>query len=209
MKRTAVILATLLIATSAFSHAGHAHVYMGTVTALHGDGRFTVKTTEGKEVTIRTTSKTAFTPQRSALTVGGRVVVRMLTDGKTAASVRMSAAAAPVASVPALIDALRAAGFKVRSAGTLDQPFFSVPAQVFVVGEDDLQVYTFQSAADAENAAKKVSPTGGTIGTTAMHWMAPPHFFRRGRLIALHLGHSQKVLAEMKRLLGEPFAGHD
>src|SRR5262249_54172545 len=88
----------LLAATAAFAHAGHMHTYMGTVTMMHGDGEFMMKTTDGKDLTIKTTVKTAFThsdnhaAKLSELAVGMRVVVKMNTDGKTAASVKMSAA---------------------------------------------------------------------------------------------------------------------
>src|SRR6266498_124871 len=87
----------LLVSASAFAHAGHVHTYMGTVTMLHGDCEFLMKTTAGKDITIKTTDKTTFTHSDnhvatlSELAVGMRVVVKMNTDGKTAASVKMSA----------------------------------------------------------------------------------------------------------------------
>ena len=107
----------------------------------------------------------------------------------------------------AVADALRAAGLELKSAGTLQQPFFSVPAQVFTVDGSDLQIYAFGSASEAENAAKKVASDGGSIGTTAMAWMAPPHFFRQDRLVAIYIGSSAKTLAELQRILGPQFAG--
>jgi len=91
------ILLLLLAATTAFAHAGHVHTYMGTVTMLHGGGEFMMKTTDGKNITIRTTSKTKFmhaddrAAKVSDVAVGTRIVVKMSTDGKTAASVKMSA----------------------------------------------------------------------------------------------------------------------
>ncbi len=89
-------LVLLLAAAAAFAHAGHAHTYMGSVTMLHDDGSFMMKTTEEKEITVLTSKDTAYTHadgravQRSELAVGMRVVVKMSKDGKTAASVTMS-----------------------------------------------------------------------------------------------------------------------
>ena len=94
----AVSVLLLFAAAPAFAHAGHAHSYMGSVTMLHGGGEFMMKTTDGKDLTIKTTDKTKFThsdnhvAKLSELAVGMRVVVKMNTDGKTAASVKMSAA---------------------------------------------------------------------------------------------------------------------
>jgi hypothetical protein len=92
---TAVVL--FLAVTSAFAHAGHAHTYSGTVTTLHSSTEFTIKTIDGKDVTITSTPETAWlhadghTAEQSQLAVGSRVVVKMNTDGKTAATVKMSA----------------------------------------------------------------------------------------------------------------------
>ena len=95
-KQLALLAVVAFLATSAFAHAGHAHTYMGTVTMIHSDSEFMIKTTEGKDVTIRTSAKTTYLhsddhpANRSELAVGNRVVVKMNTDGKTAASVKMS-----------------------------------------------------------------------------------------------------------------------
>jgi hypothetical protein len=98
-KRFAISLLLLLAVTSAFAHAGHVHTYMGTVTMLHGEDSFMMKTTDGKDLTIVTSPKTTWLhadnhpAQKSDLAAGQRVVVKMMTDGKTAATVTMSAPA--------------------------------------------------------------------------------------------------------------------
>jgi hypothetical protein len=94
-KLVAVSLFLLLVVTSAFAHAGHIHTYMGSVTMLHGDS-FMMKTTDGKDLTIQTSPKTTWlhaddhAAKSSELAVGQRVVVKMMMDGKTADSVKMS-----------------------------------------------------------------------------------------------------------------------
>lgn len=106
-----------------------------------------------------------------------------------------------------IIAALREAGLTVRDGGTVDQPFFGVPARVYVIDDRDLQLYEFPTATDAESAAAQVAPTGSPIGTTMVTWMEPPHFFRKDRLIVNYIGTSERVLAELQRLLGAQFAG--
>jgi hypothetical protein len=96
MKRFAISLLLLLAFTSAFAHAGHAHTYMGSVTMLHSTTEFMMKTMDGRDLTIRTSPKTTWlhsdnhAARSSELAVGQRVVVKMTTDGKTAASVKLS-----------------------------------------------------------------------------------------------------------------------
>jgi len=106
-----------------------------------------------------------------------------------------------------LVDELRRAGLAVQDAGTVRQPFFSVPARVYQVDGRDLQVYEFATEADAESAASEVAPAGSPIGTTMVTWMAAPHFFRKERLLVNYIGTSDKVLSELQRLLGPQFAG--
>ena len=97
-KFIALLMLLAATATPLFAHAGHAHTYMGTVTMLHGEHAFMMKTTDGKDLTIQTSPKTTWTNQdghvanQGELTVGDRVVVKMTIDGKTAASVKMSPA---------------------------------------------------------------------------------------------------------------------
>src|SRR5450759_1588694 len=87
-KLFAISLFLLLAVTSAFAHAGHVHTYMGSVTMLHGDNAFMMKTTDGKDLTIETSEKTSWlssdnhAAKQSELAVGTRVVVKMSTDGK-------------------------------------------------------------------------------------------------------------------------------
>jgi hypothetical protein len=98
MKKTVAFIVLILIVTaSAFAHAGHMHTYMGTVTMLHGDNAFMIKTTAGKDLMIQTSPETTYLhadnhpAQKSELAPGTRVVVKMSKDGKIAATVKMSA----------------------------------------------------------------------------------------------------------------------
>lgn len=131
----------------------------------------------------------------------------MRTIAAALALLTFACAATPAANQSTIADELRAAGLTVRDAGTVQQPFFRVPAHVLVVNDEDLQLYEFASAADAEAAAATVGPTGSTIGTSQMSWMAPPHWFRKDRTLANFLGSNPKTLAELERIFGKQFAG--
>jgi hypothetical protein len=98
-KASAISLFLVLVVSSVFAHAGHIHTYMGSVTMLHGES-FMMKTTDGKDLTIQTSPETKWrsaddhAAKSSELAVGQRVVVKMMLDGKTADTVKMSAPAA-------------------------------------------------------------------------------------------------------------------
>ena len=96
MTRNALFLSliTLIVASSAFGHAGEIHSYMGTITAT-GD-TFTMKTTDGDEVSFVTSAKTSYRfsdnapAKRSDIATGSRVVVVISKDGRTASSIKIA-----------------------------------------------------------------------------------------------------------------------
>ena len=96
MKRLFVVLASLVVTLSAFAHDVHAHTKMGTVKVVQED-RLVLVMSDGDLETVPLSPATAFLhaddhpATRSELEAGMRVVVKMTSDGKTAASVKMGA----------------------------------------------------------------------------------------------------------------------
>jgi hypothetical protein len=72
---------------------------------------------------------------------------------------------------------------------------------------EDVQVFEYSDATAAEAQAALVSPSGSAVGTTKIHWVGPPHFFKKGRLIVLYVGDDDKVLNALEAVLGRQFAG--
>jgi len=106
-----------------------------------------------------------------------------------------------------LMDALRAAGATVEPIGEVSQPFFSVEGQVINVNGGDVQVYEYESKAEAGEEAALVSQDGSSVGATMITWIATPHFFKTGKLIALYVGDDDAVLTALVSALGPQFAG--
>ncbi|MBI2860367.1 MAG: hypothetical protein HYX91_02520 [Chloroflexi bacterium] len=116
-------------------------------------------------------------------------------------------AAGPVSDYDSLVSALRAAGATVETAGEVEQPFFAVKGRVIKVNGQDVQVFGYRDEAAAGADAAKVSPDGSSIGTTMVSWIAPPHFYRSGKLIALYVGQEQSTISALEGVLGPQFAG--
>jgi len=106
-----LVLTFGLLAGMAMAHGGAEHI-AGTVTAIEGD-HVTVKTTDGKSVTVMVNPKTKYLKDKTAmtkadLTIGTRVVIDATMDAKmkmyTASEVRLGVAAPaakPAATSPA------------------------------------------------------------------------------------------------------------
>jgi hypothetical protein len=104
-----------------------------------------------------------------------------------------------------LLDALRQGGMSVEAAGSLQQPFLSVPGESVKVNNADIQVFEYPDEAAVEGDASKITPDGHIRGAS-IGWMAQPHFYRSGRLLVIYLWTDPAMLAALESALGKPFA---
>jgi hypothetical protein len=108
----------------------------------------------------------------------------------------------------ALLDALRAAGATVVETGDqVEQPFLSPMGQIVQVNGTDVQFFVYDSEEKAVAEAGEISPNGGSTSTSVIEWIATPHFFRLGEVIALYVGDDEALLSILEEVMGEEFAG--
>ena len=116
----------------------------------------------------------------------------------------------PLMDYASLIDNLRTAGVNVESEGEeVDQPFFSVEGRIIKVSGEDVQVFQYGDAAAADAQAALVAPDGSSVGTSKLHWVGPPHFYKKGKLLVLYVGGNAKALKALEAVLGRQFAGKE
>lgn len=112
----------------------------------------------------------------------------------------------PVTDYTSLIDNLRAAGIIVKRAGEVVQPFFSVKGMIIKVRGEDVQVFQYSHKTETDAQAAQVSPDGSTVGTTKIHWIGTPHFYKSEKLLVLYVGDNDNVLKALDDVLGQQFA---
>ena len=113
----------------------------------------------------------------------------------------------PATDYASLIDSLRAGGINAEPEGEVDQPFLSVTGTMIKLHGEDVQVFQYPNAAAVEAQAARVSRDGSAVGTTKLHWIGAPHFYKQGRLLVLYVGDEDKVLKALEAVLGRQFAG--
>lgn len=106
-----------------------------------------------------------------------------------------------------LVNDLRAAGVEVETAGEVSQPFFSAKGKIIKSNGSDVQVFEYETAAAANAAASEVASDGRSIGRSYPSWIAPPHFYKKGKIIVLYLGDNATVMKVLEAALGKQFAG--
>ena len=105
------------------------------------------------------------------------------------------------------MQALRAAGARVKAGETVTQPFFSMPARLVSIEGEGIQVFQYPDAAAAQAQAALVSPDGRQVGSSKPRWVSPPHFYKKANLLILYLGEDEKILKLLDAVLGPQFAG--
>jgi hypothetical protein len=104
----------------------------------------------------------------------------------------------PVTDLASLIANLRATGVGAEPGEEVEQPFFSVTGRMIKVRGEDVQVFQYADAAAVEAQAALVSGNGSAVGTTKPHWIGPPHFYKKGRLLVLYVGDNDQVLRTLE-----------
>lgn len=110
-----------------------------------------------------------------------------------------------------LIDNLRKAGAVVEPGGEVAPDFLSAKRRIISVNDSNVQVWDYDDAAAADAEAALISPDGFSVHTATksktVGWIAPPHFYKAGKLIVLYVGESEAVTVVLERVLGPQFAG--
>jgi len=106
-----------------------------------------------------------------------------------------------------IVNILRATGNKVRVIRTIEQPFMPVEGKVLTVDGEEIQIYEFDSKEATDKVAETISPDGSTVGTTAVAWTAPPHFYRTDKVMVIYAGTDTTTKAAMESAIGPQFAG--
>lgn len=84
-------------------------------------------------------------------------------------------------------------------------------AYTILLNGEPVDVYQFNSTFDATVAAGQMSADGsqqrtGPFSMAEIDWIAPPHFFRVNRVIAMYIGRSDAALIPLRQVMGAPFA---
>ena len=106
-----------------------------------------------------------------------------------------------------LLQGLRSSGLAAQPAGQLSQPFISIPARLIAIDAEHVQVFEYPDEQSARADAAQISADGGRVWNSLILWIAPPHFYRQERVLALYVGDRPDIKATLERLLGRQFAG--
>jgi hypothetical protein len=103
------------------------------------------------------------------------------------------------------IEQLRAEGATVRQIGTIRQPFLPVSGQLVELNREQIQVFVFDSNADAQQSATVISESADDL--SGLTGLITAHFFHEGDSIILYTGNDAETLALLSQVFGDELAG--
>ncbi len=107
----------------------------------------------------------------------------------------------------ALVDSLKNHGIPIRAIGISNPVWFSPKGLYFAMAGDNVQIFEYQEAAEARADVAKVAFSGDSVAGSTIPGKGPTTFYRRGPLIVLVQGDSDRLRTTMEGFLGEPVAG--
>lgn len=93
----------------------------------------------------------------------------------------------------------------------VEKDFLPAARKRMIIGNEVLDIYLFNSNKSMESEAKHID-TGGCgynngIQKINVSWVAIPHFYKKGNIIVQYVGQNEKIISDLKEILGEQFAG--
>jgi hypothetical protein len=122
----------------------------------------------------------------------------------------------PVTDYSTLLHYLRDSGASIVEKGEISEGFFDIEGRKVAVNESNIEVYEYANAEAMEAEASCVSPDGfgimkewgdGRWSGKQVGWIAPPHFYKAGRIIVFYCGDNDSIISLLENGLGTQFAG--
>ena len=106
-----------------------------------------------------------------------------------------------------VVSELRRQHLLMRLDGPFKYEFFAPVARAYWNPRGEVLLWEFRTSVRAAAAAGRIAADGNTIGGHHVLWKGLPHWFRRGRVIALYLGGDSSLRPALTRVLGRQIAG--
>lgn len=90
--------------------------------------------------------------------------------------------------------------------------FLPTTAKRMIIGNTVIDIYLFSNNKSMEVEARHIDSGGFSYnnGSQSIHvsWVSLPHFYKKGNIIVQYIGQDEKIMSDLKNILGEQFAGY-
>ena len=94
----------------------------------------------------------------------------------------------------------------------VEKDFLPTTRKRMIIDTESIDIYLYNSNKEVENDAKRIDADGGgysdSTKSVKVSWTSYPHFYKRGNIIVQYVGVNEKIISDLKDILGEQFAGY-
>lgn len=83
----------------------------------------------------------------------------------------------------------------------------------FIFYDTLIVIYSYENNGEMEKIASTINKDAGEIIFGGLplqpQWHRTPHFYKKGRIIVQYVGEDEKIISDLKEIMGEQFAGRE
>ena len=91
------------------------------------------------------------------------------------------------------------------------QDFLPTTRKRMIIDKEAIDIYIFSNDKSMEDEANHIVDGGNYndgYKSVKVSWGSFPHFYKKGSLIVQYIGEDEKIISDLKDILGEQFAGY-
>jgi len=94
------------------------------------------------------------------------------------------------------------AGYNLKDSVNGKRDYFKGSETDYLMGNDVVRVYEYNSAADLEGDINRIAPNGLTINGTNANYARRPNYYRKGNSLIMYEGNEPAYVDEFKTMYG-------
>lgn len=93
-----------------------------------------------------------------------------------------------------------------------ERDFLPTTRKRLIIGDEAIEIYLYRSSKAMEKDSKRIDSGGCSYSswyrTVYVTWISNTYFYKKGNIIVQYVGENEKIISDLKDILGEHFAGH-
>lgn len=82
-----------------------------------------------------------------------------------------------------------------------------------ILYDTDVIIYSYEDNEEMEKEASTINKDASEIirtdNTIQIEWQKTPHFYKKGKIIVQYIGDDERIIYDLKEIMGEQFAGNE
>ena len=103
-----------------------------------------------------------------------------------------------------LKDDIVKAGYNLKESNNTQKDYFKGSETDYLLGNDVIRVYEYNSPTDLEGDINRIAPNGLTINGTNANYTKKPYYYRKGNSLIMYEGNEPAYVDELKTMYGNP-----